>query len=97
MRLKIHKYTNWEGLNDGLDPFKSGPKYTDVMKTQALKQALDAYGFDVAFGGARRDEKNQEQKKGSYLFELPDINGIREIKGLNYGQSITLKLTLVKP
>ena len=46
-----------------LDPFKSGPKYTDVMKTQALKQALDAYGFDVAFGGARRDEEKSRAKE----------------------------------
>ena len=51
-------YTNPEGLAQGINPFTHGSAiHTDVMKTQALKQALDKYGFDAAFGGARRDEE----------------------------------------
>jgi 3'-phosphoadenosine 5'-phosphosulfate sulfotransferase (PAPS reductase)/FAD synthetase len=56
LRLIVH--TNRDGLAQGIDPFRSGSRlYTDVMKTQALRQALDLYGFDAAIGGARRDEE----------------------------------------
>ena len=56
MKLIVH--VNQEGLDAGVGPFTHGSSYhTDVMKTQALKQALDAHGFDVVFGGARRDEE----------------------------------------
>jgi len=51
MRLIV--YTNQEGVRAGLNPYDSGPNYTRVMKTEALKQALDKYGFDAAFGGER--------------------------------------------
>ncbi|MEL5849646.1 MAG: phosphoadenosine phosphosulfate reductase family protein, partial [Candidatus Igneacidithiobacillus chanchocoensis] len=50
--LLVH--TNQEALAEGINPFDHGSAYTDIMKTQALKQALDAHGFDVIFGGARR-------------------------------------------
>ena len=51
-------YTNQDGIDQGINPFTHGSAiHTDVMKTQALKQALDKYGFDTAFGGARRDEE----------------------------------------
>ena len=62
MELIVH--TNQEGLARNIVPF--GPTasiYTDVMKTEALKQALDKYGFDVAFGGARRDEEKSRAKE----------------------------------
>jgi len=62
MELIVH--TNQDGLARGIVPF--GPTagiYTDVMKTEALKQALDKYGFDVAFGGARRDEEKSRAKE----------------------------------
>jgi len=56
VRLIVH--TNQDGLALGINPFTHGSSYyTDVMKTQALKQALDRHGFDVIFGGARRDEE----------------------------------------
>jgi sulfate adenylyltransferase subunit 2 len=62
LRLIVH--TNQEGLAAGVNPFTHGATYyTDVMKTQALKQALDAYGFDVVFGGARRDEEPVRAKE----------------------------------
>lgn len=65
--LLIHK--NPEGLEMGIGPFTHGSaKHTDVMKTQGLKQALDKYGFDAAFGGARRDEEKSRAKERVYSF-----------------------------
>jgi len=59
--LIVHK--NPEGIAMGVGPFTHGSaKHTDVMKTQGLKQALDKYGFDAAFGGARRDEEKSRDK-----------------------------------
>src|SRR5258708_23339755 len=61
-RLIVH--TNQEGLASGVNPFTHGSSYyTDVMKTQALKQALDAHGFDIIIGGARRDEERSRAKE----------------------------------
>ena len=54
--LDLIVHTNQDGVRDGISPFASGSRvHTEVMKTQALKQALDKYQFDAAFGGARRD------------------------------------------
>jgi sulfate adenylyltransferase subunit 2 len=65
--LIVHK--NPEGLAQGINPFDHGSsKHTDIMKTQALKQALDKYGFDAAFGGARRDEEKSRAKERVYSF-----------------------------
>jgi sulfate adenylyltransferase subunit 2 len=62
--LDLHVYINPEGLKMGINPFTHGSTvHTDVMKTQALKQALDSYGFDCAFGGARRDEERSRAKE----------------------------------
>jgi len=62
--LDLHVYINPEGLKLGINPFTHGSTvHTDVMKTQALKQALDIYGFDCAFGGARRDEERSRAKE----------------------------------
>jgi sulfate adenylyltransferase subunit 2 len=62
VQLLVH--TNKEGLARGIGPFTHGSAvHTDVMKTQALKQALDQYGFDAAFGGARRDEEKSRAKE----------------------------------
>ncbi len=55
--------TNQEGLAAGYNPFDHGPAYTDVMKTQALRKALDSYRFDVVFAGARRDEEASRAKE----------------------------------
>ncbi|OZC34919.1 sulfate adenylyltransferase small subunit [Marinobacter vinifirmus] len=67
MKLIVH--TNQEGVEQGIGPFTHGSaKHTDVMKTQALKQALDKYGFDAAFGGARRDEEKSRAKERVYSF-----------------------------
>lgn len=65
--LLVHK--NQEGIKMGINPFDHGSaKHTDVMKTQGLKQALDQYGFDAAFGGARRDEEKSRAKERVYSF-----------------------------
>ena len=67
--LKLIVHTNQEGVEQGIGPFTHGSaKHTDVMKTQALKQALDKYGFDAAFGGARRDEEKSRAKERVYSF-----------------------------
>jgi sulfate adenylyltransferase subunit 2 len=63
-RLNLLVHTNQDGLKMGINPFDHGSTtYTDVMKTQALKQALDEHAFDAAFGGARRDEEKSRAKE----------------------------------
>lgn len=65
--LLVHK--NPEGLEMDINPFVHGSaKHTDIMKTQSLKQALNKYGFDAAFGGARRDEEKSRAKERVYSF-----------------------------
>ena len=67
MQLLVH--VNQEGLRLGIGPFSHGSQVqTDVMKTQALRQALDQYGFDAAFGGARRDEEKSRAKERIFSF-----------------------------
>ncbi len=67
IRLIVHK--NQEGVDAGVDPFSSGSQvHTDVMKTQGLKQALSKYGFDAAFGGARREEEKSRAKERIFSF-----------------------------
>lgn len=61
-------YTNEEGVRDGINPFEHGSAYTDIMKTQALKQALSLYGFTAAFGGGRRDEEKSRAKERIFSF-----------------------------
>jgi sulfate adenylyltransferase subunit 2 len=62
-------YINQEGVAQGINPFTHGSQiHTDVMKTQGLKQALDKYGFDIAFGGARRDEEKSRAKERIFSF-----------------------------
>ena len=56
-------YTNQEAVAQGINPFEHGGAYTDIMKTQALKQALGKYGFTAAFGGGRRDEEKSRAKE----------------------------------
>ena len=62
-------YTNQDGVDQGISPFTHGSAlYTDIMKTEALKQGLDKYKFDAAFGGARRDEEKSRAKERIYSF-----------------------------
>jgi len=67
--LELIVYVNEEGIRAGIGPFTHGSKkHTDVMKTEGLKQALDKYKFDAAFGGARRDEEKSRAKERVYSF-----------------------------
>jgi sulfate adenylyltransferase subunit 2 len=67
--LDLIVHTNHDGIKRGINPIDHAPSiHTDVMKTQALKQALDKYGFDAAFGGARRDEEASRAKERVFSF-----------------------------
>ncbi|MGN6868974.1 MAG: sulfate adenylyltransferase subunit CysD [Solirubrobacteraceae bacterium] len=67
--LNLVVHINHDGLTQGINPFTHGSAiHTDVMKTEALKQALDLHGFDVAFGGARRDEEPSRAKERVFSF-----------------------------
>jgi sulfate adenylyltransferase subunit 2 len=67
--LDLIVHTNQEGVRMGVNPFSYGSQnHTDIMKTQALKQALDLHRFDAAFGGARRDEEKSRAKERVYSF-----------------------------
>ena len=66
--LEFIEYINEDGVKQGINPFDHGAAYTDIMKTQALKQALDKYGFDAAFGGGRRDEEKSRAKERIFSF-----------------------------
>ncbi len=61
--IEMIEYINEEGVRQGINPFDHGAVYTDIMKTQALKQALTKYGFTAAFGGGRRDEEKSRAKE----------------------------------
>ncbi len=66
--IEMLEYINEEGVKAGINPFDHGSAYTDIMKTQALKQALDKYGFTAAFGGGRRDEEKSRAKERIFSF-----------------------------
>ena len=97
--LDLIVYTNQEGVAAGINPFDHGSeKYTDVMKTQALKQALTKYQFDAAFGGARRDEEKSRAKERIFSFrdkfhqwdpknQRPELWNVYNTK-INKGESI---------
>jgi sulfate adenylyltransferase subunit 2 len=66
--LEMIEWINKEGVEAGINPFDNGAAYTDIMKTQALKQALTKYGFTAAFGGGRRDEEKSRAKERIFSF-----------------------------
>ena len=97
--IKLLVHTNQEGVAAGIGPFTHGSqKHTDVMKTEALKQALDKYQFNAVFGGARRDEEKSRAKERVYSFrdknhhwdpknQRPELWNIYNAE-LNKGESI---------
>ena len=97
--LELIVHTNQEGVDAGIGPFTHGSeKHTDVMKTQALRQALSKYKFDAAFGGARRDEEKSRAKERVFSFrdknhgwdpknQRPELWNISNCK-VNKGESI---------
>lgn len=66
--IEMIEYINQDGVKRGINPFDHGSAYTDIMKTQALKQALNKYGFTAAFGGGRRDEEKSRAKERIFSF-----------------------------
>ena len=70
--IEMIEYINQEGVDQGINPFDHGSSYTDIMKTKALKQALDKYGFTAAFGGGRRDEEKSRAKERIFSFRNAD-------------------------
>ncbi len=66
--MELLVYQNPEAKAKGINPFDHGPLHTDMWKTEGLKQALDKYGFDAAFGGARRDEEKSRAKERIFSF-----------------------------
>ena len=85
--MELIVYTNPEGVKQGVGPFTHGSAvHTDIMKTQGLKQALDKYKFDAAFGGARRDEEKSRAKER--IFSLPHGTtplGCQKISARSFG------------
>ena len=68
LQIEMLEYINEDGVNRGINPFEHGSAYTDIMQTQALKNALDKYGFTAAFGGGRRDEEKSRAKERIFSF-----------------------------
>ena len=66
--IEMLEYINQDGVKQGINPFDHGSAYTDIMKTPALTQALDKYGFTAAFGGGRRDEEKSRAKERIFSF-----------------------------
>ncbi len=66
--IEMIEWINQDGVKAGINPFDNGVAYTDIMKTQALKQALTRYGFTAAFGGGRRDEEKSRAKERIFSF-----------------------------
>lgn len=66
--IEMLEYINEDGVRQGINPFEHGAAYTDIMKTQALKQALNKYAFTAAFGGGRRDEEKSRAKERIFSF-----------------------------
>ena len=96
--LECLVYTNKGGLKHNIDPWVDSEKHTELMKTDALKQALDKWGFDAAFGGARRDEEKSRAKERVYSFrdrnhrwdpknQRPELWNLYNAK-INKGESI---------
>ena len=68
LEIEMLEYINPEGVEKNINPFDHGSSFTDIMKTQALKQALNKYGFTAAFGGGRRDEEKSRAKERIFSF-----------------------------
>ena len=88
--LDMIEYINEDGVKQGVNPFDSGAAYTDIMKTQALKQALTKYGFTAAFGGGRRDEEKSRAKERIFSFRNENCIILRSKKEKAFEYSLFL-------
>lgn len=89
--IEMLEYINEEGVKQGINPFDHGAAYTDIMKTQALKQALDKYGLLQRSVAEDEMKKSQEPKKESFLSETNIMHGIQRTSVLKCGSFITLR------
>lgn len=87
--IEMLEYINQDGVKQGINPFDHGSAYTDIMKTQALKQALDKYGFTAAFGGGRRDEEKSRAKERIFSFRNENHAWDPRISARRCGSSTT--------
>ena len=94
--IEMIVYSNEEGIKQGINPFDHGAAYTDIMKTQALKQALTKYGFTAAFGGGRRDEEKSRAKERIFSFRNEAQAWDPKTNVLKCGNFTTLRLTRAK-
>jgi sulfate adenylyltransferase subunit 2 len=85
--MELLVYQNPEAREKGINPFDHGALHTDMWKMEGLKQALDLYGFDPAFGGARRDEEKSRAKERIFSFRSASIAGIPRTSGPSCGGS----------
>ena len=92
--IEMLEYINEDGVKKGINPFDYGSVYTDIMKTQALKQALNKYGFTAAFGGGRRDEEKSRAKER--IFSFRNENHAWDPKNQRCGSYTIRVLTRVK-
>ena len=90
--IEMLEYINEDGVKQGINPFDNGSAYTDIMKTQALKQALNKYGFTAAFGGGRRDEEKSRAKERIFL-SVMNTPGIRRTRDRRCGNFIIQRST----
>ena len=89
-------YTNEDGVKKGINPFDHGSAYTDIMKTQALKQALDKYQFTAALAVADEMKKNHVQKREFFHSEMKLMRGILRTSVLRCGNFSTVKYLKVR-
>ena len=103
--IEMIEYINEEGVKQGINPFDHGAAYTDIMKTEALKQALNKYGFTAAFGGGRRDEEKSRAKERIFSFrnsshawdpknQRPEMWNLYNAE-INKGESVRVYTTLM--
>ena len=96
--LNLIVHTNQAGVDEGINPFTSGiSEYTRIMKTVALRQALDKYGFDAAIGGSRRDEEKSRAKERILVFVNQGTGGICGNNVLSYGKPTIQRSVPTKP
>ncbi len=96
--VKLIVHINEDGVKRGINPIDSGSSlHTQVMKTEALKQALDLYGFDAAFGGARRDEEKSRAKERIFSFRSAGHGGTRATSARSSGGCTTPRSTRARP
>ncbi len=89
LQIEMLEYINADGVAQGINPFEHGSAYTDIMKTQALKQALDKYQFTAAFEAEEETRRNPVRKRGYFRFGMPITDGIPRTRDRKCGNCLT--------